>query len=189
MTPILEFLRSAARRARRGPGRGLAAGVFLLLPLAACSALFPEDPPGPCPRVVVVPDAREMVRFNGDGRDLTDVRFEAKIEQAGLICEYDDDAIEATLRLRILAIHGPADAERQANFRYFVAIATRDQKVLAREEFGLEVPFEGNRTRVAALEELSPRIPLRPGQSGADYLVYVGLRLSPDELQYNRDNR
>ena len=130
-----------------------------------------------------------MVRFTGQGRDLTDVIFEARLEDVALICEYDDNVIEADMRVRILAVDGPADRDRVANFAYFVAIATRDRRIVAREEFALAVPFEGNRTRVLAVEEVSPRIPLLPGQSGADYVVFVGLALTPDELQYNRENR
>ena len=60
---------------------------------------------------------------------------------------------------------------------------------MAREEFELEVPFEGNRTRVVAIDEVSPRIPLPPGQTGADYVIYVGIALTPAELRYNLDNR
>jgi hypothetical protein len=30
---------------------------------------------------------------------------------------------------------------------------------------------------------------LRPGQTGADYVIYVGLALTPAELRYNQENR
>lgn len=129
------------------------------------------------------------MRFNGQGQDLTDVLFEAKIDDVALICEYDDDVIEAGVRLRILAVRGPADSARKANFRYFMAIATRDRKIVAREEFDVEIDFPGNRTRVMAEQELAPRIPLNQGESGANYLIYIGLVLKPEELEYNRANR
>jgi hypothetical protein len=76
-----------------------------------------------------------------------------------------------------------------APVKYFVAITTLDQRIVAREEFELTIPFEGNRTRVAVAEELEPRIPLKPGESGADYQIYVGLSLSREELRYNQENR
>ncbi len=167
---------------------GLLGLVLLTSVLAGCSA-FDREPPPPCPLAFPVPDARTLTRFTGQGRDLTDVLFEARLEDVVLICDYDDDVIEADMRLRILVVDGPADRERVAKLAYFVAIATRDHKIVAREEFDLEVPFEGNRTRVLAVEEVSPRIPLRPGQSGVDYIVYAGLALSPAELRYNRENR
>jgi hypothetical protein len=36
---------------------------------------------------------------------------------------------------------------------------------------------------------VAPRIPLQAEESAADYRIYVGLRLTPDELQYNQENR
>ena len=70
-----------------------------------------------------------------------------------------------------------------------MAIATQSRRVIAREEFTVTMPFEGNRTRVAAAEELEPSIPLRPGQDGDEFTVFVGLVMSPSELAYNRGNK
>ena len=67
-------------------GRGirrLGRNVWLLaligvLGLAACSS--DDEVYRPCPRIVVVKDAQNQVRFVGPGRDLTDVAFEARID-------------------------------------------------------------------------------------------------------------
>jgi hypothetical protein len=172
------------RRQRR------AAGLLALLSLALAGCGFGDrGPPPPCPTVFPVAEARELTRFAGPGRDLTDVLFEARVQDVALVCEYDDGVIEADLRVRIMAVDGPANRGREVRLAYFVAIATLDRKIVAREEFELEVPFEGNRTRVVAVDEVSPRIPLRPGQTGADYVIYVGLALTPAELRYNQENR
>ena len=93
------------------------------------------------------------------------------------------------MTVNLVAFRGPADDDRVAEVAYFVAIADRNKRIVAREEFAVEVPFEGNQTQVLVTDEVEPRIPLRPGETGADYLVYIGLRLSPDELTYNRQNR
>ena len=163
------------------------------LPALACALLAAcageEAAPLPCPQVVGVTGATNLVRFNENGRDLTDIVFEAQLRNTALICAYDDSVLEADLRVSIEAMRGPANAERLAKFAYFVAIATRDREILAREEFPLEVPFPGNQTRIAAVEESSQRIPLRPDESGNDYVIYVGLALKPSELQYNLENR
>ena len=174
------------RRRRWNPGP--LAMLALLLALAGCG-FGDKAPPPPCPAAVPVNEARHLTRFAGQGRDLTDVLFEANVHDVVLVCEYDDGVVEADLRIRIVAVDGPANQGREIKLAYFVAIATRDRKIVAREEFELEVPFEGNRKRVVAVDEVSPRIPLRPGQSGADYVIYVGLALTPAELKYNQDNR
>ncbi len=155
--------------------------------LAACAA--PDETPPLCPPAIVIKDAERLVKFDGAGRDLTDVLFELDINEARLVCEYDDNVIESAVGIRFIAARGPKDQERLASFRYFVAVATSDRQILAREEFDLTIPFDGNRTRVVALEEVFPNIPLRPGTDGDDYLVYIGIQLTQEELKYNRENR
>ena len=168
------------RAARNGCLGGLALAV-----LAACSS---DDIPEPCPAFVRLPEAARLVEYVGAGRDLTDVSFEATIGQIGLTCEYDDNVVEGELDITFVASEGPANPERVAVLRYFVAIATRDQQILTREEFALQVPFQGNLTRLAVTEQLSPRIPLQPGQSGASYVIYVGFVLNEEQLETNRKN-
>ncbi len=175
-----------SRRRNRRRNRRLTLALMLPVLMAACSG---DEAPPPCPQVLRVPDAVRLVRFAGPGRDLTDVRFEAVLKGARLACEYDDGVMEGVLEVTFEAMRGPADRQRLAPFAYFVAIARADKTVLAREEFELAVPFEGNRTRVTASEELTPRIPLEPGESALDYRIYLGFSLTPDELRYNRENR
>jgi hypothetical protein len=163
--------------------------LALLLGLAGCDLAGDQGPPPPCPTVFPVAEARAVTRFTGQGRDLTDVLFEAQFQDVVLVCEYDDGVVEVDMQIRIIAADGPANRGRNIRITYFVAIATLDRKIVAREEFEIEVPFEGNRTRVIAVEEVSPRIPLPPGRSGADYVIYVGLALTPAELRYNQENR
>ena len=152
--------------------------------LAACSG--EEAAPPPCPVVVLAQDTGRLTRFEGSGRDLTDVLFETRIINANLTCEYDDDKVEAYLRLLFDVTRGPADTSRKAQFNHIVAITDREQNILVREEFELEAEFPGNRTERRLVDEIDQIIPLAEGKNGADYVVYVGLALSRDELDYNR---
>ena len=168
-----------ARRLRTAPKAcGLVALAFV--GLAACSS--DDEVYNPCPRIVVVKDAQTQVRFIGDGRDLTDVAFEARIDGNGIACEYDDAEIEVEMQVRLEVARGPAAPREGADVSYFVAVARSDRAILAREEFGLSLDMPGNNTRVVALDDVSPTIPLRAGETGADYLIYLGLSLSDDEL-------
>ncbi len=180
----------AARGTAAARTRAALAGALSLFAVAGCASDEPL-PQRSCPRPVVVEDAANVTRFDGDGRDLTDVQFEASIEEIGLSCSIDDEenVILAELVLVVVAAQGPANADDRADLSYFVAVATRDQRILSRDAFDLSIPFAGNRTRVGAREELAPRIPIAPGQDGSDFRIYVGFELSPAELEYNRANR
>ena len=173
-----------------GKSLGVAAALGLGLLAAACGT--DEGPRFACPQAILVEDAAQLVRFEGPGRDLTDVDFEAEIQAPAIGCSFDEEefAVVGDMQLRIVASRGPADNDRTARFEYFVAVATAvGRRIIAREEFGLSVPFEGNRTRVVVVEELSPRIPIRADETGAEYRLYVGFKLSPEELDYNRKAR
>lgn len=156
------------------------------LALSACAG---DQAPLPCPEVVLLADAARQVKFNGQGRDLTDVLFEADLEAGRLVCTYDDEELDVDLQVRIIASRGPANSDRVANMNYFVAVARSDRTVLARRSFDIAIPFPGNRTRVSGLEEIGQVITLAPGEDGSNYLIYLGFDLTPEELQFNRQNR
>jgi hypothetical protein len=171
---------SAIRRSRA------LAGLVAVLVLASCAT---EPETRPCPQALVLADAARQVKFSGQGRDLTDVVFEANIQTGRLVCAYDDNVLDVDLQVRVVASRGPANSDRLANISYFVAVARTDQTVLARESFDIAIPFPGNRTRVAGLEEIGQVITLPGDDDGDDYRIYVGLELTPEELDYNRANR
>lgn len=105
-----------------------------LLALTACGIFEGSD--GPvivCPRIVPVVEAQEMTRFVGDGRDLTEVDFRARLADVRAECEADEEEIELTMQVILSATRGPANSEGAAGFSYFVAVATRDEEILARD--------------------------------------------------------
>jgi hypothetical protein len=169
--------------------------LVLVLPLAACdtvSGVFGGDDDGPdlrCPRILPVVDAQEMTRFSGQGRDLTDVAFRARLADVNAECEVDEEEIELALQVIVAASRGPANESGTASFDYFVAVATADERILARDAYSVAIPFEGNRTNVGLLEDVDVTIPLAEGETGREYRVYVGLSLTADELRWNRENR
>ena len=168
--------------------RPLAAAVLATGLLAACSS-GPETKPVVCPSISTLPDATHKVAFAETGRDLTDVLYEVRIVDGIIDCERDDNVIESEFKIQFLATRGPANQNREARFQYVVALLNPEGVVISREEFGLVVPFEGTQRRVAVTDTLSPRVPLNEGESPRQYRLYVGLKLTEDELEYNRRNR
>ncbi|MEH6630018.1 MAG: hypothetical protein V7776_04295 [Halopseudomonas aestusnigri] len=161
--------------------------VVTLFGLAGCGLIEPEKAPPACPEIVVLKEAQEMTRFQGNGRDLTDVTFEASINNfvGGCILDKETNTLNNQVVVRFELSQGPA-SDGGAKFNYFVAVATLDRKILSRESFPLVAPFEGNRTSVAIVDNVYPSITLGRGDTGEDYIIFIGFELSRSELYYNK---
>jgi hypothetical protein len=160
--------------------------------LAACETLSsldfspePEIPP-PCPRAVVGEGAGRLTRFDGGGKDPTNVLFEAEIADLAGTCIYDDTEISVDLQIQIVAGRGPAATDDVAKVDYFVAVARTDKTVLAREAFDAVIELPGNQTRNEIIEEIEQTIPIPEGGSGGNLVIVVGFEMTPDELEFNR---
>lgn len=159
-----------------------------LLAVAGCGA-FSEKQAGPCPVVVAVDDAARLTKFAPGGSDLTEVLFEVTIEDVQYACNYDGPILEMVVTLTLVGTEGPANVSGTGAFNYFVAVATNEREILAREDFDVTMPFQGNATRVRLTETVEPAIPLNPGETGEDFRLFVGFDLTEAELQYNRARR
>jgi hypothetical protein len=171
-----------------------AAAVSLLaLALTGCQTIqkvAATKDPRPCPRFATVNGAQSLTRFTGTGRDLTDVDFIATFGDIQGECSYAGDSLDMTLRVPMIVERGPANTDRQAKFDYFVAVATTDNQIPqgGREAFSTVVPFRGTAMRNGGTEEIEQQIALKPDDSGANYIVYVGFVLTEDELKYNQQS-
>lgn len=193
--------KARARAGRVGAvfGRRALLAAVLLLP-GACSLFGDDAPPLPCPPFATPQETGQLTRFDGGGRDLTDVLFQARVLSVTGTCAYerDETVVETDLLITFEVERGPAlrrlageGSGSTAGFTYFVAVATAEAepRILSRESFDVQAPLEGNRGRVAISDEIAPRIPLGPGEDGSDYRIYVGIELNRAELEYNRQNR
>ena len=161
--------------------------------LAACETLgsidfSPEaEIPPPCPRAVVGEGAGRLTRFDGGGKDATNVLFEAEIADVAGTCIYDDTEISVDMQIQIVAGRGPAATEDDARMNYFVAVTrTTDTAILARESFDVAIELSGNQTRNGIIDEIEQTIPIAEGGSGSNLVIVVGFEMTPEELEYNR---
>src|SRR3546814_9142703 len=120
----------------RSSRRRLPLALAGLAVLAGCAG---EPESRPCPQAVVLNDASRQVKFNGQGRDLTDVLFEASISAGRLVCAYDDNVLDVDLQVEVIAARGPANSDRLANITYFVAASQVDPTLLALEGFHIAI--------------------------------------------------
>jgi len=163
------------------------------LPLAAVALLGgcdnPEKFAPPCPSLAFLRDAADLTRFVSTGRDITDMVLTARLTAVPASCQRDAEdpsKVIASLRVSATIMRGPAAKERTADLVYFVAV-TENDKVLNERSFPLRVTFPPNSDRVNVTDdEVDLRLPVSRNKSAAAYRIYVGFRLTPDELAYNR---
>lgn len=180
---------------RRQPQRALGASLVLLAVLLGGCENPKDIIPPVCPKASILHEASTLTRFKeGAGRDLIDVDFEAEITSISGECGYDidDDTgignIEMRVRARFEFIRGPANIDSTVNFDYFVVLTDVASEVISKQMFPFESDFWTNRTVITDRDApVDLIIPVKSGQNGEDFLVYVGFQLSRDELQYNRD--
>jgi hypothetical protein len=161
--------------------------VLPVLMLAGCGSVFgPSAPPPACPEARVVANLERMTQYRpGEGRDLTDVLFEARIGDLTGECGYDESALEVAITVPIQIARGPANQERVTRLEYFVAIQDPQGTVIAKRSFPVEVAFERNQSRALFTDELEQRIPLAELNQGPAYRVLLGFQLSEEQVQDN----
>ncbi|MDA8248358.1 MAG: hypothetical protein M0Z28_04200 [Rhodospirillales bacterium] len=174
-------------RSLRLPHAALA--VAALLPLAGCSSGQKKVAPV-CPQLSLLQDAVDLTRFSGPPDAPQDARtlvLAARIAAVPAKCE-DGAPGEVRARLTVLAQlrRGPAAAGDTAQVPYFIAVTEGDQ-VLSEHDHMLGVKFPPNADQVTATGgEVVLNLPVTKTRTAAAYHLYVGFRLTPAELAYNR---
>lgn len=163
--------------------RGAAA---LLLPLLAAACSAPETFPPQCPSLTLLKDGADLKRFNGAGRDITDVALDAHITKVDAKCARENArTIRATLNVGMNVARGP-QGPRTAEIPYFVAVAEGD-RILDRQEYTLRGSFAPNVDRTATTgPDITLLLPVSAQKSATAYRIFVSFALTPDELTYNR---
>jgi hypothetical protein len=163
-----------------------------LLAVASCSQTPQQSMP--CPVVKPVPDAAYLTRFAGESEDLTDTAFEARIVSVQPMCKYivDNDTkktkIENDLLVKIAASRGPKLTGDDVTFNYVVALTGRGGQKLTRQPFDVTIPMTADKPTGQILDNPTVTIPLKQGENGDYYQIYVFLEVTEKELAYNRRN-
>jgi hypothetical protein len=184
---------SASSTGRPRRAIGIVAGAMALLATASC-ATNEDIASYPCPFVGAVRELSYTTKFEGESQDLSDTLYEAKVDQVlpAVNCIYENNdgkqAIVYDIQVKFLAQRGPKEHEGIVKFNYFVGIGGPGGQILKREVFDSQIVFENNATQAITIEEIQPRIPLKQGENGDYYRIYIGFMLSERELAYNRKN-
>jgi len=145
---------------------------------------------GPCPFVKVLYDAGRYIEFK-DGREAAgNVAWTGEIQNLSAGCAYkDDEPIKVQIEMLMALGKGPMAVGDGKTYRYWVAVTTRNQTVIAKEYFDLPVKFDGDRAflRESVAGIVIPRATAET--SGANFEVLVGFDVTPQMAAFNRDGK
>jgi len=171
----------------------LALSSLFALSLAACAGQSALPPP--CPSILIPKDGAKLTRFKpGPGRDIIDVLHEESMTGFASACEYNIDEtgtgdLTVWVAPTIKSNTGAANIQKKAAFEYFIAVIDDQKKVWDKQNFKVEISFEQNMNQVLwqTKNPNSIMIPLKAGESGDKYSIYIGLQPTRDELLYQRN--
>jgi hypothetical protein len=172
-------------------GRG---GVLAALLLASASCAQAPKQSMPCPVVKTVPDASYLTRFAGESEDLTDTNFEARLVGVQPKCVYSENtdtkktSIVSDLLIKINASRGPKVTGDSVTFNYVIALTGQGGRKITRQQFDVTIPLTADKPSGQIVDNPTVTIPLKKGETGDFYQIYVFLEVTPKELAYNRRN-
>jgi len=177
---------SSTRPHGRSRGRSWAPALLLASLVGACGPGDNQFPPV-CPTLGLLPDAADVTRFNGGGQDVTDMLVRARITGVPAKCDMaEPGSLRATLHVDADLFRGPVAAAASPPIGYFVAVM-KAGTVLQEQDFAFTPTFAPNVDRSSVHgEDIELLLPVGKSKSAAAYRIYVGFRLTPTELAYNR---
>lgn len=175
---------------------GRAALIVALASLAACGGNlnpFKADRIDvACPPVGALKEAEAFTRFRpGEGRDLTDVTFDARIGRVVAECQVVQSAERAEMRagIEILAERGPALVGDAAPIEYFVAVRQPDGTIASRKAFTMTLDFRNGARQARTFDLLTLEIPGATPEAMRGYRIFFGLQMTREELEFTERAR
>jgi len=158
---------------------------ILLAALVGCSEP-PKFAPA-CPNLRLLGDAGDLASFNERGQDVTDLLVSARIIAIPADCSPGGRGqTAAIMHVQMRVERGPALPGRVAPVPFFITILDGDT-VLQQQDYVANIEFPANVDTVTInSNDINMSFPVTAQKSAAAYTVYVGFRLTPQQLQYNR---
>ena len=165
-----------------------AAPVALALVLTGCGGSSSAPSANVyCPAPFTVQDADRITHFKpSGGRDPRDIEYEASLVGARTQCEIKRGQMNVTLVMRIAVQAGPSVTGAPTQVPYFVRVLTGAGTVAQGQDFIAGFKLSAANPRGQSQEELALTLPYSQVSDLAAYRIAVGLKPTPEELDYNR---
>jgi len=140
-----------------------------------------------CPTPFTVQDTQTLTRFKpGAGRDPRDIAFQAEIGNTASACKLGKAQMELTLYVQVGVEAGPSASTGTTSVPYFVRVLDASGAIVQGREFNADFKLSAKNPRGMSQEELTLRLPFDKPADVASYRIAVGLKPTPEELDYAR---
>lgn len=169
------------------------AALALAAALSGCGGNS-KGPPQPCPDIVVPKQTQYLTKFAGNGSDLSDIAYEAKVDTYTTYCVYSVDQeppyIRTNLKVQLAATRGPKFSGDHISLKYAVGVTGPGGKIIpgAKQVLDMDIDFSKGQVANINADEINVTIPLKQGENGDYYRILLGLDLTQDQLDYNKRN-
>lgn len=165
----------------------LLAALFALSGCGFFSSGSDNNLPPVCPSLQLLSDASDVTRYRASAHDLTEIVFDARITAVPAQCTRDaKNVVKTALQVRTSLTRGPAATTRQATISYVVTVMDGD-RIIDQQDYALQAAFPSNVDRLDVTgDPIELLFPVSAQKQASAYKIYVGLRLSPEELAENR---
>jgi hypothetical protein len=172
------------------PTVGVVLLALLAVALAGCSGRRSTEPVAKlnCPVAFIAPglDAYTVSRTGAaPSTNTNDIAFGVKLTSLNATCRNEVKGVRVDTLLTFIAVRSD-DNLRYGDFTYFVAIADAQQNIIAKQNFALRVNFAERQKQMRVVDEITENLPLRDISLGNRYAVIVGLQVSKQQLDLNR---
>jgi hypothetical protein len=158
-----------------------------LFGLAACTP-DPDEQAPQCPLAYLRPDAQTLTRYDGRGKDLTNLVLSGRLLNINGACKglLGHRKLTAHAQVQMVLTRGPAAQSRAFDVPYNIAIVRQGQ-VLQKQEMTQHVVFPPNVDTVQVSgQDVDMAFPTDRGLTGPNYTIYFVFELTPEELAANQ---
>jgi hypothetical protein len=161
--------------------------------LAACSSSKHSEVVNKlnCPAAFIAPGLDSYTVFRPGvtpSLNTNDIVFGVKLLSVSASCHNELQGVRVVTLLRFVAVRKD-DNFHQGDFTYFVAIADARQNIIAKRDFALRVNFASHEQQMRVYDDITEHLPLKNISLGNRYSVIVGLQVSRQQLELNRQRQ
>lgn len=144
---------------------------------------------GPCPFVKVLYDAARYVELKDGKEALAAVGWTGEIEKVASSCQYkSNEPIRVQAAIQFGLGRGPQAQGASKDYRYWVAVTTRNQAVIDKQYFDIVGEFKSGQDRITVVDTLKgitiPRANATVG--GSNFEILIGFDVTPEMAEFNR---